>query len=169
MSQDQKSTTPPLPADSPNSHSPQPEETTLHQPTRSPSPSPTPEPATNGHAVNDDNAATAVETSVAEPNAQLTEVRNGAHDESRPDGAAVESQLGNSRDSLEDFGWEELQERFAKKMEECEKREEELGKEFKEWLEVCMLLLCLCSKACTDGDCSVWRRRDRYRGYHELT
>ena len=40
------------------------------------------------------------------------------------------------KQSLEPFDWDGLEERFLEKMSECQKREEELGEEFKEWCQV---------------------------------
>ncbi|KAL8961319.1 MAG: hypothetical protein Q9183_005322 [Haloplaca sp. 2 TL-2023] len=40
------------------------------------------------------------------------------------------------KQSLEPFDWDGLEERFLEKMAECQKREEELGEEFKEWCQV---------------------------------
>ena len=47
------------------------------------------------------------------------------------------SQVGDSKEPLEDFDWEDLEERFCRKMEECGKVEKELETEFGEWQEVC--------------------------------
>ena len=47
------------------------------------------------------------------------------------------SQAGDSKEPLEDFDWNGLEERFCKKMEECGKVEKELEGEFNEWLQVC--------------------------------
>lgn len=49
----------------------------------------------------------------------------------------MEDQAVTSKAALEDYDWQELEDRFAAKMLECQKKEEELGKEFAQWLEVC--------------------------------
>ena len=53
------------------------------------------------------------------------------------DDTPMEDQATTSKDALEDYDWQELEDRFAAKMIECQKKEEELGKEFAQWLEVC--------------------------------
>ena len=50
--------------------------------------------------------------------------------------APAEEPLGSSKDPLKDYGWEDLEQRFATRMEECKKHEEALGQEFNEWLKV---------------------------------
>ena len=45
--------------------------------------------------------------------------------------------VSDPKEPLENFGWDDLEERFCKKMEECEKAEKELEGEFNEWLQVC--------------------------------
>ena len=47
-----------------------------------------------------------------------------------------ETQVNDSKKPLEDFDWDDLEERFCKKMEECGKVEKELEEEFAEWIEV---------------------------------
>lgn len=59
--------------------------------------------------------------------------QNGYHEDVEP----TADQLGNPRDALDDYNWQELEERFAARMRECEARETELGREFREWVEVC--------------------------------
>ena len=77
-----------------------------------------------------------------------TEITNGTSDqingtteqhqeEQADEDTPMEDQATNSKDALEDYDWQELEDRFAAKMIECQKREEELGKEFAQWLEVC--------------------------------
>lgn len=62
---------------------------------------------------------------------------HGARDEDHEDPVPMDAQLGNPRDALEPQDWEDLEERFAARMKECRVKEEELGKEFAEWVEVC--------------------------------
>ena len=52
------------------------------------------------------------------------------------DDEPMEDQTTTSKDALEAYDWQELEDRFAAKMIECQKKEEELGKEFAEWLQV---------------------------------
>ena len=49
----------------------------------------------------------------------------------------MEDQASTSKDALDDYDWQELENRFAGKMMECQRKEKELAKEFAEWLEVC--------------------------------
>ena len=49
--------------------------------------------------------------------------------------------LGNSKEPLDSYGWEELEQRFAARMEECKKNEEALGQEFGEWLKVSLICI----------------------------
>lgn len=58
------------------------------------------------------------------------------HLEGDPHQQPSKTQLGNSKDALESYDWQELEDRFAAKMKECQKREEELGREFRQWIEV---------------------------------
>ena len=51
-----------------------------------------------------------------------------------------EQDLGDSKDALEAYDWEELEERFHAEMEVCAKREEGIQDEFNELLEVSTIL-----------------------------
>ena len=74
------------------------------------------------------------DTNMANATSEVTNgAQNGYHDDVEP----TPDQLGSPRDALDDYDWHELEERFAARMKECEAREEELGREFKEWVEVC--------------------------------
>lgn len=57
-------------------------------------------------------------------------------DAQTPEPMPEDDTLGSSKDPLEEYSWAELEERFAARMEECRLKEEEIGKEFQEWLEV---------------------------------
>ena len=46
------------------------------------------------------------------------------------------TRVGNSKDALEPLDWDDLEERFEARMRECQAREEELGREFGQWVEV---------------------------------
>lgn len=48
------------------------------------------------------------------------------------------TQVADTKEPLEDFDWDDLEERFCRKMEECAKAEKELEDEFGEWLQVCL-------------------------------
>ncbi|KAI4193342.1 MAG: hypothetical protein LQ350_008360 [Teloschistes chrysophthalmus] len=48
----------------------------------------------------------------------------------------VEEAPIDPKQPLEAFRWDDLEERFLRKMEECQKGEEELEKEFRGWCEV---------------------------------
>lgn len=47
------------------------------------------------------------------------------------------TEVGDSKLPLEDFDWDDIEERFCRKMEEFAKTEKELDEEFGEWLQVC--------------------------------
>ena len=68
---------------------------------------------------------------------QETNEMNGTHDDEEP---TPDPQVGSSKEALEEYSWSDLEERFAAKMRECEAKEEELGREFREWVEVCSCL-----------------------------
>lgn len=51
-----------------------------------------------------------------------------------------EQDLGDSKDALEAYDWEELEERFHAEMEVCAKREKGIRDEFNELLEVSTIL-----------------------------
>ena len=51
-----------------------------------------------------------------------------------------EQDLGDSKDALEAYDWEEFEERFHAEMEVCAKREEGIQDEFNELLEVRIIL-----------------------------
>lgn len=59
--------------------------------------------------------------------------QNGHNDQLLP---PCEQGLGDSKDALEAYDWDELEERFHAKMEVCAKREEGIQEEFNELLEV---------------------------------
>ena len=63
---------------------------------------------------------------------------NGEHESNDRQGmeSSSEEHMGSSKEPLADYGWEELEQRFTARMEECRKNEELLGQEFNEWLKV---------------------------------
>ncbi len=48
------------------------------------------------------------------------------------------TKVGDSKVPLEDFDWDDVEERFCRKMEEFAKTEKKLDEEFGEWLQVCI-------------------------------
>ncbi|KAL9020618.1 MAG: hypothetical protein Q9185_002204 [Variospora sp. 1 TL-2023] len=50
--------------------------------------------------------------------------------------AATEETVIDPKEPLEPYGWDDLEARFLKKMEECQVSEGEIEKEFREWIEV---------------------------------
>ena len=99
------------------------------------------QPPTNSHGTPAPSPAPGI--SNLNTNAELARTTNGTshvthdtQDEGHDDPEPMDVELGNSRDALEPHDWEELQERFAAKMKECQARELELGREFQEWVEV---------------------------------
>ncbi len=73
--------------------------------------------------------------------------QKGCHQQSPP------AQVGDSKEPLDEFDWDNLEERFCTKMEECAKSEKALEVEFGEWLQVCFgpqLKVCR-SEIVTDG------------------
>ena len=83
---------------------------------------------------------------VAEPNQisssssseHSSDTVNGEHEGNDRQGieSSSEEHMGSSKEPLGDYGWEELEQRFTARMEECRKNEELLGQEFNEWLKV---------------------------------
>lgn len=47
--------------------------------------------------------------------------------------------LGNARDPLEEFDWDDLEQRFCTAMEKFQKKEDQIGREYRQWLEACFL------------------------------
>ncbi|KAL9592222.1 MAG: hypothetical protein Q9179_006937, partial [Wetmoreana sp. 5 TL-2023] len=47
-----------------------------------------------------------------------------------------DNEVIDPKQSLEPFAWDDLETRFLQKMEECQRREEEIEKEFREWCHV---------------------------------
>lgn len=51
-------------------------------------------------------------------------------------GNPMEEEPIDPKELLEPFGWDDLEERFAEKMEECQRQEAEIEQEFREWCQV---------------------------------
>ncbi|KAL8856604.1 MAG: hypothetical protein Q9198_010766, partial [Flavoplaca austrocitrina] len=51
-------------------------------------------------------------------------------------GDPTEEEPIDPQEMLEPFGWDDLEERFALKMEDCRRQEAEIDKEFREWCHV---------------------------------
>ncbi|KAL8646570.1 MAG: hypothetical protein Q9226_006804, partial [Calogaya cf. arnoldii] len=109
----------------------------------------------NGHQ-NEDPSASQAESHlstpadghpISEPNSQPAtqsyDTQNGQVD-GQPETQTPPSDQGNPvqgepidpKESLEPFGWDDLEQRFAQKMDECQKKEAEIEQEFKEWCQV---------------------------------
>ncbi|KAI4171419.1 MAG: hypothetical protein LQ343_004275 [Gyalolechia ehrenbergii] len=70
----------------------------------------------------------------AQPNG--TQPNMGSQQDAPPSGqqsADREDVSVDPKESLEPFAWDDLEARFVRKMEECERREEEIEREFAEW------------------------------------
>ncbi|KAL8949140.1 MAG: hypothetical protein Q9222_004721 [Ikaeria aurantiellina] len=69
------------------------------------------------------------------PDNQAQPVGTPNQQASTPDNAvtAAESEIIDPKALLEPYQWDDLEERFVRKMEECGKREEEIEREFREW------------------------------------
>ncbi|KAL8932153.1 MAG: hypothetical protein Q9211_006492, partial [Gyalolechia sp. 1 TL-2023] len=85
--------------------------------------------------------ANGIETSKpinTQTDAQPTGTRpNGGYSQEPPSSgqqsARTEEASIDPTESLEPFAWDDLEDRFLKKMEECARKEEEIEKEFGEW------------------------------------
>lgn len=82
-------------------------------------------------------------TPAASPRSQTNVSTNNpdhqSHEGSGPkvkNGAPSANDVGDSRDVLDEFDWDDLEDRFCAAMDKFKKTEEEIGEEFKEWLEV---------------------------------
>lgn len=154
MSQNESTTTPPA-NDRGRTRSPtvQGDEPPSHQPDTLPSASPSQTVAEGpapGQALSKAPAPPALSPAPEEnpdldTNAEPARLRNGssshdAHDTQDEDHDDPEpmalTRVGNSKDALEPLDWDDLEERFEARMRECQAREEELGREFGEWVEV---------------------------------
>lgn len=51
------------------------------------------------------------------------------------------SETGNPKDAIEPFNWEQLEERYLRKMSECEQTEQAIYEEFNCWIKVNDLLI----------------------------
>ncbi|KAL8650585.1 MAG: hypothetical protein Q9210_003733 [Variospora velana] len=75
-----------------------------------------------------------------QPNATVDDSTNGTPGPQVPpsgqETAATEGTVIDPKEPLEPYGWDDLEERFLKKMEECQVREGEIEKEFREWIDV---------------------------------
>ncbi|KAL8996125.1 MAG: hypothetical protein Q9188_006642 [Gyalolechia gomerana] len=94
----------------------------------------------------------------AQPNG--TQPNMGSQKDAPPSGqqsADREEVSVDPKESLEPFAWDDLEARFVRKMEECERREEEIEREFGEW--------CLVFKAWA----STTREHEEERAHKRLT
>lgn len=82
--------------------------------------SPTPAPRSQTHVSNNDPAHQS----------------NGGSEPKGRNGSPSINDVGDSKDVLEEFGWDDLEDRFCAAMDKFKKIEEDIGEEFREWLEV---------------------------------
>ncbi|MCJ1464055.1 hypothetical protein MMC07_002666 [Pseudocyphellaria aurata] len=75
---------------------------------------------------------TQINVSTNNPDHQAT----GDSDPEGKPGSPRASDVGDSKDGLEEFDWADLEDRFCVAMDKFKKVEEEIGEEFEEWLEV---------------------------------
>lgn len=61
---------------------------------------------------------------------------NGGGGPKGKNGSPSTDDVGDSKDVLEEFGWDDLEDRFCAAMDKFKKIEEDIGEEFREWLEV---------------------------------
>lgn len=82
-----------------------------------------------------------------QPNSDPSPQVNGNSNENHGDKDApeietsAEEPVPSSKEPLDDYSWEDLEQRFASKMVECTKSEETLGQEFNELLKVRLLMV----------------------------
>ncbi|KAL8710085.1 MAG: hypothetical protein Q9225_007357, partial [Loekoesia sp. 1 TL-2023] len=74
----------------------------------------------------------------SQPNGTQSTPANGSPEhEAPPSGqdiaAEAEEEPIDPKESLEPFAWDDLEERFLRQMEECQRREEEIERELGEW------------------------------------
>ncbi|KAL8777043.1 MAG: hypothetical protein Q9213_008031 [Squamulea squamosa] len=123
------------------------DEATNHESPRTTSQEPNGHSNPNPSAGNSENHPNSTSTSNEMLFDQSNNQPNGTQDDHAIGGAETQtppSGQGNSRveelidpkELLEPFGWDDLEERFVQKMDECQKQEEEIEKEFREWCHV---------------------------------
>lgn len=96
-----------------------------------------PDTPADGHPVSQPNSQPATQSNDT-PNAQA----NGHPGTQTPpsgQGNSTEEEPIDPKELLEPFGWDDLEERFAQKMEECQRQEAEIEQEFREWCQVSSL------------------------------
>ncbi|KAL8698290.1 MAG: hypothetical protein Q9201_006660 [Fulgogasparrea decipioides] len=69
-----------------------------------------------------------------------------------------DNEVIDPKQSLEPFAWDDLETRFLQKMEECQRREEEIEKEFREWCHVCPFTPSLNHSSFSPSNSHPWRR-----------
>ncbi|KAL8998203.1 MAG: hypothetical protein Q9169_002688 [Polycauliona sp. 2 TL-2023] len=92
------------------------------------------------------NTTSANETASSQPNSQAATQSNGPKPSQvngnlgtqtppsgQGDSKLTEEEPVDPKEPLEPFEWDDLEERFVQKMEECQKQEEEIEHEFREW------------------------------------
>lgn len=118
----------------------------------------------NGDHVSQPNSQPVVQSSNT-PNAQADE-HPGTQTPPSGQGTLTEEEPVDPTGLLEPFGWDDLEERFAQKMHECQRQEGEIANEFKEWGQVgsSFLLLPLTLSIFLGWLGAPWGKEDE-RGY----
>lgn len=60
----------------------------------------------------------------------------GVNEQEKQQDSSSAVKVDNSKDSLEDFDWDDLEQRFCTAMEKFQKIEDEIGEEYRQWLQV---------------------------------
>ncbi|KAL8766927.1 MAG: hypothetical protein Q9209_006408 [Squamulea sp. 1 TL-2023] len=74
--------------------------------------------------------------STAQPNGTQDNQASGVAETQTPpsgQGNSIEEEPIDPKEPLEPFGWDDLEERFVRRMDECQKQEAQIEKEFREW------------------------------------
>ena len=112
------------------------------------------DPATRHAQENQPNTTAEEEHPSSQPNSQPPTQPNGTQNaiangdlgtQTPPSGQGnpSEEETIDPKESLEPFEWDDLEDRFVQKMEECQRQEADIEKEFREWCQVgslCFLL-----------------------------
>ena len=109
------------------------------EPPPSHQPSPSPSPSSSGTATGQ--ASPGAGGTGSTPNAATNDPTSekqstNRENEKAPLSAVDDTNPATSKAPLENYSWEDLEERFLARMEACRKTEVEIGTEFGEWVEV---------------------------------
>lgn len=75
----------------------------------------------------------------SQTNTATNDPAHQSNEGSEPEGKnepPLANNIGNAKDVLEEFDWDDLEDRFCAAMDKFKKTEDEIAEEFKEWLEV---------------------------------